>query len=125
MRILTDENVPRSMVQALRNANHDTATASELGLSGRPDIDLLLFCNQNGRILVTNDKDFGRLLVSGSLRRLAKVVLLRYTTVDLDRIGKEVVEFLGTEAVRLAEASWLLAVLSEGRYRLRRSETNI
>ncbi len=58
-RLLADENVPRRLVEALRERGHDVLTAQDAGLANRalPDADLLARASQEGRALLTFDRD--------------------------------------------------------------------
>ena len=47
MRILTDENVPRSVLAWLRETAHDVTSASELGI-GEPDTRWLTLAKTGG-----------------------------------------------------------------------------
>lgn len=62
MKLLLDQDIYRATIQFLRNLGHDVVTASDLGLSRAPDIDLLKAAHQQERIMVTRDSDFGRLV---------------------------------------------------------------
>lgn len=68
MRILADENVTRTMVEALRGLGHDVLWVG----SERPGItdeQVLALATAEGRLLLTADKDFGE----AAVRRLAEV----------------------------------------------------
>ena len=62
MRLLVDENVPIASVIALRTAGHDVYSASEHD-AGTADNVLLARAQEEGRLLVTFDRDFGDLAV--------------------------------------------------------------
>ena len=57
MRILADENFPKSIVEMLRSDNHDVLWA-RTGCAGSRDLDLLELAESQGRIVLTLDKDF-------------------------------------------------------------------
>jgi len=61
MRILADENVPRTIVNWLRDSGQDVLYAAE-SRSRTPDVDLLAEAETQGRIVLTEDKDFGELI---------------------------------------------------------------
>ena len=75
MRILTDENVPRSVLNWLRATGHDVASASELGI-GDPDSRWLTFAESEQRLILTSDKDFGELVFRDHLTTFG-IILLR------------------------------------------------
>jgi predicted nuclease of predicted toxin-antitoxin system len=53
-----DENLPTGLVEFLRAAGHDTATAAEEGLGGAVDPRLLAAAVGESRVLLTFDQDF-------------------------------------------------------------------
>ena len=62
MRILADENMPANVVDRLRDSGHDVEWAVE-SYRSEPDPNLLRIATRDRRILVTFDRDFGRLLI--------------------------------------------------------------
>lgn len=61
MRLLLDEMYPRALAEALRTHGIEAFTASELGLAGRSDPDLLAAAASDGYVLLTeNVADFAR-----------------------------------------------------------------
>ncbi len=75
MRILADENIPRSIVAWFRSQGHDVLYASE-SRAQTPDGDLLTESEDQGYVILTEDKDFGE-LVFRDRRNTHGVVLLR------------------------------------------------
>lgn len=66
MRFLTDEHVPRVFISTLRSNGHDVLRANDAIGEGTDDEQLLEFCSDDGRVLVTNDKkDFSGPLSDG------------------------------------------------------------
>lgn len=59
---LVDENLPRSLSPALREAGLESHDVRDLGLRGRPDPEVLQLSLDRGLVLVTGDLGFGRLL---------------------------------------------------------------
>ncbi len=57
-KLIADEHVERALVSGLRLKDVDVVTAQECGLTGFDDEDLLAFATADGRIVITNDKDF-------------------------------------------------------------------
>ena len=84
MRLLADENLPESMVEALLAAGHDVVRIRDRG-PGMPDDDVLALAFAEHRLLVTRDLDFGELVVRAG-RPTAGVVILRYRRDQADRI---------------------------------------
>ncbi|MFM7131472.1 MAG: DUF5615 family PIN-like protein [bacterium] len=60
MRLLVDENIPRSIVNWLIESGHDVRWAAE-SLPGASDLTWATQAALNNQIILTNDKDFGEL----------------------------------------------------------------
>ncbi len=75
MRLLADENVHAALVAWLRGNGHDVVYAADT-LGGEPDDVVLRRARDENRIVVTDDKDFGDLVVHRRLST-AGVLLLR------------------------------------------------
>jgi predicted nuclease of predicted toxin-antitoxin system len=58
MRFKTDENLPASVVNVLRNAGHDVHTVVDERLAGATDDVVLAAATQEQRAFLTLDKDF-------------------------------------------------------------------
>jgi predicted nuclease of predicted toxin-antitoxin system len=63
VRLKLDENLGRSCLTLLREANHDVATVHEEGLSSADDHRLIAACRVEQRCLVTLDLNFANPLV--------------------------------------------------------------
>jgi predicted nuclease of predicted toxin-antitoxin system len=67
VKLLLDQGLPRRSAQLLRDAGLDAVHASDVGLSRADDESILVWCREQGRIVVTLDADFhARLAVSGA-----------------------------------------------------------
>ena len=88
---LADECVAASLVEALRNSGHDVVYIAETA-AGFSDADVIAFAAREARLLLTEDKDFGDLV----LRRAHPVPGL-----VLMRVGSENARL---QALRLAAA---------------------
>ncbi len=75
MRILADENVPRTIVAWLRGEGHDVLYAAE-SRAQKPDADLLAEAEAEGYVVPTEDKDFGE-LIDRDRRNSHGLILLR------------------------------------------------
>jgi predicted nuclease of predicted toxin-antitoxin system len=75
MKLFIDENVSRLVVDRLRVDGHDLTLAQDVAF-GRPDRELLALALQLGAIILTEDTDFGELVMREGLPS-AGVVLLR------------------------------------------------
>ncbi|GAA4353504.1 hypothetical protein GCM10023185_14180 [Hymenobacter saemangeumensis] len=61
MRLLADENLEAPIIRQLRLGGHDVAAVAEIS-PGIMDEDVLALANQENRLLLTIDKDFGDLI---------------------------------------------------------------
>ena len=76
MRWLLDQGIPRSCVQKLDAAGHDSVHASDIGMQKSPDGALLDRAAHEKRIVVTLDADFHALLAN-SLAKEPSVIRIR------------------------------------------------
>ena len=59
MKLYVDQMLHADVTKALRAAGHDVVRAAEVGQARADDDQLLSRAGQDGRIVVTLDKDFG------------------------------------------------------------------
>ena len=64
-----DESVDPAVAIGLRQRGVDATSAREQGLLGASDLAQLNFAVQAGRILVTHDRDFMRIVAAGTFHR--------------------------------------------------------
>jgi predicted nuclease of predicted toxin-antitoxin system len=64
MRFLADEGCDFAVVRALRDAGHDIAAIAE-GHAGVTDLEVMAVAAREGRIVISEDKDFGQLSFAG------------------------------------------------------------
>ncbi|MBI4690313.1 MAG: DUF5615 family PIN-like protein [Nitrospirae bacterium] len=75
MKLLLDQDVYTVTERFLRDIGHDVVTAKEIGCSQSADSDLIVKAQEQGRILVTRDRDFGNLVFVKGLN--AGIIYLR------------------------------------------------
>jgi predicted nuclease of predicted toxin-antitoxin system len=114
MRFLADENVSRLVIERLRAGGFDVISVSETR-SGAPDEDVLEAADAEGCILITEDHDFGELIIRQRLRVRGMILL------ELDRLSnateaEAVAEVVSTHADKLLGN---LLVIEPGRIRVR------
>src|SRR3989338_5029394 len=80
MRFLIDQNLGRKFTNLLSQAGCDAIFIKDL-LPKASDEDVLSLAERESRIVVTNDKDFGKLIFKLS-RPSAGVILLRISSTD-------------------------------------------
>jgi len=61
VRWLADECIAAPLVAALRDAGHDASYVAEFA-AGLSDADVIAMASAEGRVLLTEDKDFGDLV---------------------------------------------------------------
>ncbi|WP_159726637.1 DUF5615 family PIN-like protein [Methylosinus sp. Ce-a6] len=118
MRFLADENFPGAAVSALRAAGHDVSWVSERS-PGAKDTDVLVMAEDEERILLTFDKDFGELAWSAGLSAACGIMLFRLPTPPPATIGNVLL-------ARIEERSdWAghFSVIETGRVRMRSSRS--
>ena len=76
MKFLADENFPRPALFVLRDAGNDVRSVAE-ECPGSSDEEVAELCDQDERVLLTFDKDFGELVFRSGLRAGSAIVLFR------------------------------------------------
>jgi predicted nuclease of predicted toxin-antitoxin system len=79
MRFLADESCDFSVVRALRSADHDVLAIAEVS-PREEDEDVMERAVRGGRILITEDKDFGQ-LVYAKMQKTGGVIFIRFPRV--------------------------------------------
>ncbi len=79
MRFLLDENVDLRLRPFLASIGHDVAAVATDYQTSLPDQAVLALAYQEGRILITNDRDFGDLIVRERQPHMG-VIFFRLTT---------------------------------------------
>lgn len=113
MRFLADESCDSSVIRALRNEGHDVLSVAE----SRPGADDELVIEQartESRVLLTEDKDFGRLFYAAA-RQMMGVVLRRYPFGARQRLASNVVR-LAADRPEALQTSFV--VVEPGRIRI-------
>lgn len=75
MKILTDENIPHDICVWLRASGHEVLAAVEIQ-PGASDSDWVIRAEQEQRLILTSDKDYGELIFRNRLTSQG-IVLLR------------------------------------------------
>ncbi len=116
MRFLTDQDVYAITIRFLSGLGHDVVTAAQLGLAQADDLELLRVAQDQGRIFVTRDRDFGGLVfVLGSG---AGVVYLRILPSTRNAVHAELERILALYDEQELQGSFV--VIEPGRHRIRR-----
>ncbi len=87
MKFLLDQDVYAAAARLLKSLGHDVITAAEIGCSQTADSDLLRIAQEQERIFITRDRDFGSLVFVKGLG--AGVIYLRLLPSTLQFVHKE------------------------------------
>jgi predicted nuclease of predicted toxin-antitoxin system len=116
MRILADQDVWRETVELLRAWGHDVLTACEAGLSRASDRAMLAKAEEDARIFITRDSDFGS-LVFLEKSPSEGVVLLRIAPETKERVHSELAIVLNRHNEE--ELRRCFCTVEPGRHRIR------
>jgi predicted nuclease of predicted toxin-antitoxin system len=97
MRLLANENFPLDAVTSLRAEGHDVAWIRE-DARGSQDEQVLARAQQENRILITFDKDFGELAFRSKLPSSSGVVLFRISAPSSQYIAQAAVQALASRS---------------------------
>lgn len=101
MRFLADESCDAAIVRALRNAGHDVDAVADIA-RGATDETVLALATTGGRVLLTEDKDFGQLVFAGAPS--TGVMLIRFPPNARSRLADAVLEVIGLRGEGLLTA---------------------
>ena len=116
MRLLLDQDVYAVTIGFLRSLGHDVVLVADINLSTARDADLLVVAREQGRILVTRDRDFGNLVFANDLG--AGVIYLRIVPSTRHVVHAELQLVL--EKYSGTELRQAFVVVEPGRHRFRR-----
>jgi predicted nuclease of predicted toxin-antitoxin system len=114
VRFLADESCDDAVVRALRKAGHDVKAIAEAA-AGSTDRAVLDMAAKEQRLLITEDKDFGELVLKGT--RKIGAMLLRYRSTARSTLPDAVAQIVAERADELAES---FVVVTPGGARIRR-----
>jgi len=115
MRFLVDECCPRAIVIGLRAAGHDVRYAAESDQSAE-DRQLLSITLSEKRIVITEDFDFGELLIRDKLASIGAIIIYLPGMRPADR-AERLVAALSDRSLRIEGA---ITILEESRLRQRK-----
>lgn len=114
MRFLADENVAKVVAVRLRAAGADVVIIAET-TAGASDEQVLAIAVADQRILITEDRDFGEMIVRQRMA-VGGIVLLELDPLSNDAVAARVAQVISTHAAKL---SGNLVVIEPGRVRIR------
>jgi predicted nuclease of predicted toxin-antitoxin system len=113
VRFLADESCDFSVVRALRSAGHEVLAVAEL-TGGADDLAVMEMATREGRVLLTEDKDFGQLVYARS-QQSGGVIFIRYPSNARKTLSKAVVSLVSETQEELLGR---FVVMSPGRVRI-------
>jgi len=116
MKFFLDQDVFAVTARFLIGLGHDVITASEANCSRSSDADLLRMAREQGRILITRDRDYGSLVfVHGSG---SGVIYLRILPSTLNSVHQEIEAVLRAHSEE--DLNKAFVVIEQGRHRFRK-----
>jgi len=117
MKFLLDHDVYAATGRLLSSLGHDVVPVAHIGLSQAGDDELLKIAQEQNRIFVTRDRDFGHLVFVQSLG--AGVLYLRVLPSTQGAVHGELEKVL--KAYPEAELAKAFVVIEPGRHRIRKT----
>lgn len=113
MRILANENFPGDAIAVLRQKGHDVAWVRE-DSPGTSDLKILKRAQDEDRILITFDKDFGELAFRHGLPATCGIILFRISIPSSNHVARV------AEAVFNQREDWAghFSVIEDSRIRM-------
>ena len=99
MRFLADESCDAAVVEALRGAGHDVRSVADT-MRGATDAAVLATALLGGRLLITEDKDFGEIVFAARTRAIG-VLLLRYPSSARAGLPRAVLDAVAAHSAEL------------------------
>ena len=99
LRFLADESCDFAAVRALRTDGFDVLSVAEAS-AGADDEVVMVLALREGRILLTEDKDFGQLVFAAGTKSLG-VVFVRFPASARSALGARMLELVRKHADRL------------------------
>ena len=87
MKFLADENIPNRTINPLKERGVNILSILDFGM-GLNDQDVLRLANEQDRVLVTFDKDFGDLVFT-TMEKAKGVVLLRFAPKSPEQVAEK------------------------------------
>ncbi|MGH8616919.1 MAG: DUF5615 family PIN-like protein [Burkholderiales bacterium] len=117
MRFLADMGISPRVVEWLRSRGHDVAHLGEQGLQRLADADVFTKAQQEQRILLTFDLDFGE-IVALTGARMTSVIVFRLADARAQTVIARLATVLDRSAAALERGA--VAVVETARHRVRR-----
>ena len=112
MRFLANENFPFASVRRLRQNGHDVFAISEK-MAGAKDQTVLAKATEEGRIILTFDRDYGELIYKHNLPIPDGIVYFRFEPASPEQPAEYVLQLIATPNLELKGN---LRLLNLGKY---------
>lgn len=119
MKFLLDQDVYFVTYRFLKDSGHDVVRAAEIGLSQSEDEELISIAQEQDRILITRDRDFGTLVFLKSLG--SGVIYLRMLPSTQESVHGELARAI--KAYSEEEIKKAFIVIEPDGYRFRRIQS--
>lgn len=116
MRFLLDQDVYAATARFLKTLGHDVVLVADIGLHQADDEELLQVAQEQERILLTRDRDFGQLVFVRGLG--AGVLYLRVLPASQDAVHRELERVIATYSTE--ELAKAFVVVEASGHRIRR-----
>ena len=93
--IIADENIFRGLIVALRNKGYDVVSIFE-SYRGMDDASIAAFSLNPPRIIITEDKDFGKLVFEDKAD-ITGIIFLRFLNTERSEVINKLLSFLQHE----------------------------
>ncbi|MEH2143102.1 DUF5615 family PIN-like protein [Nostoc sp.] len=94
MRFLLNQDVYAVTARFLVNAGHDVVLVAQIGLSQASDEEILKTAQEQNRILITRDRDYGNLVFVRAMG--SGVIYLRILPTTVNKVHNELVRVMET-----------------------------
>lgn len=119
LKYLADENISPLTVKTIRQLGYDITSAVEIGLQGAEDEKVVLLAQQENRIIITFDLDFGEIFYFASNIDVG-IIVLRINPQTVEHTNKRLTTFLKAKIIENSNLAKALIILEEKRYRYRK-----
>jgi predicted nuclease of predicted toxin-antitoxin system len=114
MRFIANENVAESVLRGLRQRGHDVLSVKEL-MRGADDVAILSRAQEESRVVVTHDKDFGELAFRQRLPAQCGIILFRLSGGNPDADNRRILDAIESRT----DWAGQFAVVADDRIRMR------
>ena len=117
LRLLIDANMPRLITRSLTALGYDVVDIRDVEVPGVADERIFEIAQQEGRVIITRDQDFGNVLLYPPGLH-SGIIVLKTQALSSESIKDLLVRFLAE--IKEDEVSGSLIILEKHRYRIRR-----